>query len=85
MTGLIEAQSSPISIVPNPSSGVIHFVRLPEGEFNMQVVDMQSRTVTSEALDKQTIDLSNLASGCYSLHLISSNGLKYSNRLVLMR
>lgn len=84
-TGLNGLQASPIVIVPNPSFGTVHFMGLPEGEFSMNVVDMRGRAVVQKVAVRQTVDLRNLESGCYYVHLRSSNGQHFRNRLVLIR
>ncbi len=72
--GLEELQTSSISVFPNPTEEVLTINTKEQFEF--RVFDIKGTLQNVKPLNKQRLDLSNLASGIYFLELILENDTK---------
>lgn len=65
-----------VSIVPNPAQNEVQLSGIPEGA-QLQILDLQGRTLRQEALPSGTayLSLDNLLSGLYLFRLSSSDGV----------
>jgi subtilisin-like proprotein convertase family protein len=71
-----------LEVFPNPSSGVfeVKISNAQRGAITLRVTDALGRTVSAQTLTKaapalqQSLDLSNLSNGVYTLHLDMPNG-----------
>ena len=72
-------------IWPNPTSGAVYIQNNgAENNMNAQVFDLYGKTVITTILHtgKNSIDMSSLAKGAYILHILSSNGTVYNEKLL---
>jgi len=75
-TGLYEMMSMQLNLFPNPTTGNL-FVETGVAPYYLTVYNIQGQGVyqlQGDASVGKTIDLTNLAPGCYSIKLISENG-----------
>ena len=80
-----------ILIYPNPASDIVNFelknIDL-EGNLIVQISDVNGRIVlnkTTEIRLINTLDVSNLTNGCYSLKIILSTGQTFNEKICLTK
>ena len=87
-TRIIIEQTSPefeITIYPNPFDGIINIKHNSEQDFSMNIFDPSGKLVYKNQINvtgpNQRINLEQLPSGVYLIHL-QSNNLKYFTKLI---
>ena len=82
--GVGSIRNNPIktqSVYPNPATDIVNI--LNNGQFTVAVMDMIGRTVLATSGTNNTqIDVSNLAVGCYMLHITDKNGASSVHKLI---
>lgn len=83
-TGIQEQEDMAFRIFPNPAKSQLKIVK-QEGDFDLSVFDMNGRVVYRKALlsDTETIDISNFASGFYSVELRNKQGQAAHRKLAV--
>jgi hypothetical protein len=81
--GITEAEHNYIEVYPNPSTGIITVSTSRAQEIrSMSLFDLHGREIEQlEIVGKQTIDISNQASGLYFIQIISREGLKHYRKI----
>ena len=89
-TRIIIEQTSPefeITIYPNPFDGIINIKHNSEQDFSMNIFDPSGKLVYKNQINvtgpNQRINLEQLPSGVYLIHL-QSNNLKYFTKLIIL-
>jgi len=87
----ITEKEQQIHIYPNPASDIVNFelknIDL-EGKAVVQISDVNGRIVlnkTTEIKLINTLDVSNLTNGCYSLKIILSTGQTFNEKICLTK
>ncbi len=78
-SGINEISNADISIniYPNPSNGIIHLEKNNNAPTSLEIINLLGQTVFQQALysPTETIDVTNLEAGFYTLHLIEKNSI----------
>jgi PKD repeat protein len=69
VTGMEETAKNAFRMLPNPAQSMLTFVKVGSSIANIEIVDLSGKVVARETLSStaQTIDISALASGVYSV------------------
>ena len=74
-----------VNVYPNPTKDKL-FLSNHANQFDeIKVLDLHGRVVISESLNEESIDVSELNSGFYMLHLISHGQVTFTERVVVSK
>ena len=89
--GELPGPATDLRIYPNPSSGLlwIDFGKINEQDFQVHLIDMRGRSVLrhwgTPGQDRYSLDLKDLASGMYYLHLQRDGHIFHREKVVVRR
>lgn len=73
-----------LGVYPNPADDIIHVKGLSPGFYNARIIDMMGKTVFSEKLTDESLDIEKLKPGFYHLFIQSADG-NYSGSTYLIK
>ncbi|MEM7371345.1 MAG: T9SS type A sorting domain-containing protein [Bacteroidota bacterium] len=73
----------PLSIFPNPSSGIIHLIGSSQELRSVRIYDQQGKLIRSQDINNHQLDLTEMPNGLYSISIWTSQG--YVIRRVVKR
>lgn len=80
--GTSDYQNIQVNVFPNPMVNQLHVEGEFEGNTSYTLTDVQGKVVKSEALQSNTIDVSNLEKGVYILSIEINNKLIYTQEII---
>jgi len=82
--GVSENQNSLISLYPNPTKNILN-IKLKQTDSQIieaKIFDLNGRLVLQPKLNNNTVDVQNLTSGSYIIHLKNASGEKFSQQFI---